>query len=114
MIDLDMAYNKGLIISPSPGRYTVSIQIQGFWQVILEKIIGRNTKGQNHLPIFFMRRFNVPSMDFHVVMTNKEIMFIYENGLLVDKLRKQSGKNGWIGKIYWKGIFLDYFILRPK
>ena len=114
MIDLNSTYNKGLIISPPLGRYTVSMQIQGFWQVILEKTIDRNVKGQNHLPVFFLRNFNIPLMDFHVVTTNKEVIFIYKNGLLVDKLRKRSGKNEWIGKIYWKGIFLDYFILKLK
>ena len=116
MIDLDMAYNEGLVISPPPGRYTVSVKIHSMWQVILEKTISVTEQGHNHPPMFFMRYFNLPFMDFKIStdIVRKEIVFTYENGWLVDRLKKKKDKNKWIGKVFGDGKFLGYFILRPK
>ena len=113
---LDNFYKVGSLEMPSPGRYTVSMNVAGFWQVILEKTINIAKDSQNHLPTFFLRQFNIPLMDFKVVLDAacKEIVFIYNNGVIVDRLRRRKSKNEWIGKIFYKGQFLDYFILRRK
>lgn len=115
-ITLDNLYKASSLEMPSPGRYTVSMKTAGFWRIILEKTINVVKNGQNHLPTFFLRQFNIPFMDFKVVVDTvcKEIVFIYNNGVITDRLRKRKSKNEWIGKIFYKGQFLDYFILRRK
>ena len=111
---LDNIYDMGIAEMPPPGRYNVLMKISGFWQIILEKTIDDTGRGQNHLPVFFMRHFNIPFMSFSIYLKDNEIIFGYDNDRLVDKLRVRKSKNEWVGKIYWQGIFLDYFILRRR
>ena len=113
-MNLDDIYNTSIAEIPSPGRYSVLMRLSGFYQVILEKTI--NKKGQNHLPIFFLRKFNIPFMSFeiHFDVKDNEVIFEYDNGKLIDKLRKRKDKNEFLGKIFYRGRFLDYFILRRK
>ena len=119
MIDLNDIYNTGTAKIPPPGRYSVSLRI-GFWLIILEKSININNKGQNHFPVFFLRKFNVPLMSFKIYLDikNKEVVFEYDNGKLIDRLKKRKDKNEFIGKICYRGklkeLYLGYFILRRK
>ena len=116
MITLNDLYNNGIGELPSPGRYTVSIKIYSMWQIILEKTIRVTGQGYNHPPMFFIRYFNLPFMDFNVStdIVREEVVFTYQNGLIVDRLKKRKDKNEWVGKLYWRKQFLDYFILRRK
>ena len=110
------SYNIGFPEIPASGQYIIFMRMSGFWQIILEKSISVSGKGQNHLPIFFLRRFNIPFMDFEVSFDERhnEVIFNYGNGLLLDRLRKRKNKNEWIGKLYWRKQFLDFFIMRRK
>ena len=116
MITLNDFYNSGICELPSPGRYTVSVKIHGIFTVVLEKTISITGQGHNHPPVFFIRHFNLPFMDFNVSVDiiREEVIFTYQNGLLVDRLKKKKIKNEWIGKVLWNGEFLGFFILRRK
>ena len=116
MITLNDFYNNGIYELPSPGRYTVSVKIHGIFKVILEKTISITGQGYNHPPMFFVRHFNLPFMDFNVStdIVREEVVFTYENGLIIDRLKKRKNKNEWIGKVFWDGEFLGFFILRRK
>ena len=116
MIALNNFYNNGICELPSPGRYTVSVKIHSMWQIILEKTISVTGQGYNHPPVFFVRHFNLPFMDFNVStdIVREEVIFTYENGLIIDRLKKRKNKNEWIGKVFWNGEFLGFFILRRK
>ena len=116
MITLNDFYNNGICELPLPGRYTVSIKIHGMWQVILEKTISITGQGHNHPPVFFIRHFNLPFMDFEIStdVVCEEVVFTYQNGLLIDRLKKRKNKKEWIGKALWNGEFLGFFILRRK
>ena len=116
MITLNDFYNNGICELPSPGRYTVSVKIHGMWQIILEKTISITGQGYNHPPVFFIRHFNLPFMDFNINTdtVREEVIFTYQNGLLIDRLKKRKNKNEWIGKVLWNGEFLGFFILRRK
>lgn len=109
-------YNSGICELPSPGRYTVSVKIHGMWQIILEKTISITGQGYNHPPVFFIRHFNLPFMDFKIStdIVCEEVVFTYENGWLIDKIKKRKNKNEFIGKVFWDGEFLGFFILRRK
>ena len=113
---IDLEYSTGIAEMPAPGRYIISMKINGIWQIVLEKSISISGKGQNHLPIFFLRRFNIPFMDFEASLDKRhnEVIFNYGNGLFLDRLRKQKNKSEWIGKFYWRKNFLTFFILRRK
>lgn len=116
MITLNDIYNNGICELPSPGRYTVSVKINRMWQIILEKTISITGQGHNHPPVFFIRHFNLPFMDFNVSadIVREEVVFTYENSWLADRLKKRKNKNEWIGKVLWNGEFLGFFILRRK
>ena len=109
-------YDEGQCVIPKSGRYSVEMKINGIFKVILEKTISVTGQGHNHPPVFFMRHFNLPFMDFNVStdIVHKEVVFTYENGLLVDRLKKRKNKNEFIGKVFWSGEFLGFFILRRK
>ena len=113
---LDNIYDLSIAELPSIGRYTVYMKIRGSWQIVLEKTINVLLEGQNHLPLILFRHFNMSFMNFSVEIdkVHKETIFKYNNGLIIDKLRKRKDKNEWIGKIFYRDKFIDYFILKEK
>lgn len=118
-MSLKKLYNEGSCLLPLPGRYEVLWKIRDVWHIILEKTINKISEGQNHLPVFFIRQFNVPFMDFDIIFTEKEVLFKYRNGLIIDKLKKRKDKEEWIGKLYFfdedkKEEFFGWFIFRKK
>ena len=109
MITLNDFYNNGVCELPSPGRYTVSVKIHGIFKIVLEKQI-KNGRGANYLPVFGLRWFSIPNMGFKIELQSSEVRFVYDNNVLVDTLRKVDyGK--FLGKIYYKEKFIDYFFL---
>ena len=99
-------------ITPPNGRYLVNMNINGRWQTVLEKRIN-NKVGTNHLPVFGLRYVDIPFMDFDISSTKSEVIFKYKNGVIVDRLYK-IGKDKWLGKLFYKDKFIDYFYLIRK
>ena len=109
MTTLDEIYSEGSCLIPVSGRYAVKMQISGKLETILEKkIVG--LKGNNYLPVFGLRHFKIPFMAFTIKKDQNEVIFTYSNTILIDRLR-HIDYGRWLGKIYWKGKFLDYFFL---
>lgn len=107
----EFTYNNGTPSLPPDGRYNVIMEIQG-GQTVLEKTI-LNGEGSNHLPILGLRYFKIPFMNFSVKLRNSEVCFIYDNNVLVDVLSKISHTT-WLGKILYKGKFIDWFWLKQQ
>lgn len=106
---LDDIFDKGTCLIPVSGRYAVKMQISGKLETVLEKkIVG--LKGNNYLPVFGLRHFKIPFMDFKLNSSRGEVIFTYSNTILIDRLR-HIDYGRWLGKIYWKGKFSDYFFL---
>lgn len=99
----DEIYNKGVFKFPLPGRYEVEMLVQGTLQVVLEKEI-KNDSGSNHLPVFFLRKFSIPFMTFIMKKVGNEVLFIYDNGVIIDKLRYISDSDRWLGKLCYKKV----------
>ena len=107
MTTLDEIYNKGTCYIPLPGRYAVQMQISGKFETILEKkTVG--LKGNNYLPMFGLRHFRIPFMDFTIKKDRSEVVFTYSNTILIDRLR-HIDYGRWLGKLFYKGKFLDWF-----
>jgi hypothetical protein len=96
------------------GKYAVGIKLKhnGHRKLvtILIKYI-KNNRGENHIPGLLSRFFKVPYMSFGITVENGEIVFTYDNGIMVDKLRKVN--KIWLGQIYLKGVHAGTFILKP-
>ena len=105
-------YNQGQFAIPPDGRYSVQICIAGQFKTILEKKIYKR-KGTNYLPVFGLRYISIPHMEFNVLVDGADIIFKYQNGILIDRLRK-IGHETWLGKLIYNGKFIDYFWLRRK
>ena len=109
MKTLDEIYNKGTCLIPAFGRYAVRMQVVGRWETVLEKkIVG--LKGNNHLPVFGLRHFKIPFMDFTVKKDQDEVIFTYSNKILIDRLRHIDYRR-WLGKLYCHDKFIDWFFL---
>ena len=102
-------YNEGICSVPPPGRYSVEMKFYGTCHRILEKTIKRG-KGTNHAPVFILRRFKISLMDFNIHVVENEVIFKYTKLPLVDRLKKIE-KDRWLGMIYWKDAFFDFFDL---
>ena len=111
MEKLNDLYAKGDCTFPNPGRYKVRMCIGGRWETVLEKRI-KNNKGTNHLPIFGLRWFPISFMNFRIIksLESNELLFVYENKVLIDNLRHISYGN-WLGQIFYKDKFIDWFFL---
>ena len=106
---LDEIYNKGSCLIPKVGRYDVQMQISGKLETILEKkIVGH--KGNNYLPMFGLRHFRIPFMDFTIKKDHSEVIFTYSNTILIDRLR-HIDYGRWLGKLYCHDKFIDWFFL---
>lgn len=110
-MSLTKQYDNGKVEIPPDGRYLVYMKIDGQWQVVLEKKIGGRV-GTNHLPIFGLRHVDIPFMDFDILLTGIEIIFKYRNGLITDRLRRIGDK--WLGKLFYRNNFTDWFWLKEK
>ena len=110
MKSLTEIYNAGICTIPKAGRYAVQIRIGGIWRKILEKKI-QDCRGTNHLPVFFWRQFSISIMTFKIDTAQEEVLFIYDNGLIIDKLRYVGGK--WLGKLFYRNKQIDWFFLIP-
>lgn len=109
-MSLAKMYEKGEFVFPEDGRYLVQIKIHGSWLVVLEKRIKEN-RGTNRLPVFLLRRYSIRFMEFVVESLNDEVLFVYDNGLIVDKLKYVDGK--WLGKMLCNGKTMFWFFLVP-
>lgn len=105
-------YDYGQPTLPSTGRYKVEMKVGGQWQTVLEKRI-HGKKGTNHIPVFGLRYVDIPLMDFDILLADTEVLFEYRNGLIVDKLRKVAD-GVWLGQLFYKGKFVDWFWLVKK
>ena len=116
MMDLNGQYvNGSMSPMPQPGRYDVEMLIKGAWTVVLRKQIFDWKRGSNYLPVSILKYFKIPCMDFSISpnLSRSEIIFTYQNGLLIDTLRHLF-YNTWIGKMYYKGVFIDFFKLKKR
>lgn len=96
------------------GKYVVGIMLKhnGHKKLvtILIKYI-KNNRGENHTPGLLSRFFKLPYMSFGIMIENGEIVFTYDNGIMVDRLRKVN--RIWFGRIYLRGVYAGSFILKP-
>lgn len=106
---LNELYHTGTCRTPPPGRYAVEMQFYGQWHQILEKKI-RQGKGTNHLPVFALNYFKIALLDFNIHIAKGKVLFKYARIPLEDHLKKIS-IGQWLGKIYWQGRFVDFFML---
>lgn len=109
MMNLDKTYDNGLPVVPPSGRYIVAMTFYGRSYRILEKKIKQGV-GSNYLPIFILRHRKLDFMNFDIHVINHEIVFKYRKIPLEDHLKKID-YNQWLGKIFYKGHFFDYFFL---
>ena len=52
-------------------------------------------------------------MDFDISSTESEVIFRYKNGVIIDRLDGVC-KDKWLGKLFYKDKFIDYFYLIRK
>ncbi|MCK4498967.1 hypothetical protein KAU11_00545 [Candidatus Babeliales bacterium] len=109
MQTLNKLYDSGNCIVPESGRYSVEIQIGGKWQIILEKKI-KDGRGTNHFPVFLLRHRSISCMTFRISMFEDEVLFVYDNKVIIDRLKKISADR-WLGKVYCRNQLLGYFYL---
>lgn len=109
LTDLEKQYDEGICVVPPPGRYAVEMLFYNQGHRILEKKIFRG-RGCNHLPVFALRHFKIVLMDFSIHVAGDEVIFKYLRIPLEDRLKK-IGRKQWTGRIFWKGTFIDYFLL---
>lgn len=108
-MNLTEQYDKGTCVLTKDGRYSVQMKIGGIFQVVLEKKI-KNGRGTNHIPVSCLRWFSIPNMGFKISVVGDEIVFAYDNSLIIDRLRYVDF-NCYLGKLFYKKKFLDYFYL---
>lgn len=107
MKPLKELYESGKVVIPKNGHYSVEIQIGGKWQIILEKKI-KDGRGTNHFPVFLLRHRSISCMTFKISKTENEILFVYDNEVIIDRLKKISADR-WLGKVYCRNQLLGYF-----
>lgn len=112
--ELFQFYCRSTYKMPPDGRYTVLMCLDKVnWAPVLEKTLSRG-RGANHLPFFALRHIAIPRMGFQISDDGEEIVFRYTDVPITDHLGYIEEKGRWLGKLMYKGRFVDWFYLVPK
>lgn len=99
---------------PPDGRYTVLMCPDKVnWLPVLEKTLSHG-HGENHLPFLALRHIDIPRMGFIVTDIQGKTNFQYVDVPVTDHLGYIEEEGRWLGKLMYKGRFVDWFYLVPK